>query len=284
MTAPSAPPVRLIVNCDDFGSSLAANEGVEAALTRGIATSATLMVPCPWAYDAMLRARHHAEWGIGVHLTHTAEWSRYRWRPLLPRDRVPGLYGPDGFMWPSAAEVWANATPQEALAESAAQIEQAMAWGLQPTHIDTHMGVLQFHQAFCAVYLELAEWFHLPLRMPGERRIAEALARFPWAKNLRERAQARGIPLADEMVYGTVHAMESDARQHVLEALAGLRPGTTEMLFHPAEDGHDLAAVIPSGGRDRVRDLQLLTADADVRRVIAERGIELVDFRALGSA
>jgi len=42
----------LIVNCDDLGSSHAANLGVYEALRAGLATSASLMVPCPWARDA----------------------------------------------------------------------------------------------------------------------------------------------------------------------------------------------------------------------------------------
>ena len=47
------PDARLlIVNCDDLGSSRSANVAVYEALRDGIATSATLMVPCPWARDA----------------------------------------------------------------------------------------------------------------------------------------------------------------------------------------------------------------------------------------
>ncbi|MGZ4785230.1 MAG: ChbG/HpnK family deacetylase, partial [Acidimicrobiales bacterium] len=39
----------LIVNCDDLGMCHAANSGVYESLRMGVATSATLMVPCPWA-------------------------------------------------------------------------------------------------------------------------------------------------------------------------------------------------------------------------------------------
>ena len=37
----------LIINCDDLGSSHAANVGVYEAVRSGVATSASLMVPCP---------------------------------------------------------------------------------------------------------------------------------------------------------------------------------------------------------------------------------------------
>jgi predicted glycoside hydrolase/deacetylase ChbG (UPF0249 family) len=61
----------LIINCDDLGSSHAANSGVFDALRNGLATSATLMVPCPWAREAA--ARYRGE-DVGVHLTLNAEY------------------------------------------------------------------------------------------------------------------------------------------------------------------------------------------------------------------
>src|SRR5690606_27670511 len=47
----------LIINCDDLGSCHAANVGTYEALRDGIATSATLMVPCPWSREAAARYR-----------------------------------------------------------------------------------------------------------------------------------------------------------------------------------------------------------------------------------
>ena len=41
----------LIVNCDDLGSSHAANVVVYEALREGVASSASLMVPFPWARE-----------------------------------------------------------------------------------------------------------------------------------------------------------------------------------------------------------------------------------------
>ncbi|MGH6957306.1 MAG: ChbG/HpnK family deacetylase, partial [Caulobacteraceae bacterium] len=61
------PDARLaILNCDDIGSSHAANLASLEALETGVATSATLMVPCPWAREA---AHMFAAADVGVHLT-----------------------------------------------------------------------------------------------------------------------------------------------------------------------------------------------------------------------
>src|ERR1700720_3844269 len=69
----------LIVNCDDLGSGHGANVATYRAMIYGVATSATLMVPCPWAREA---ARMFKGFPIGVHLTLTSEHSGYRWRSL----------------------------------------------------------------------------------------------------------------------------------------------------------------------------------------------------------
>ena len=60
----------LIINADDLGFCHSANVGVFDCLTTGLVTSATLMVPCPWAREAA--ARYRGE-DVGVHLTVNAE-------------------------------------------------------------------------------------------------------------------------------------------------------------------------------------------------------------------
>ena len=69
----------LIVNCDDLGSSHSANVATFRSLVHGVATSATLMVPCPWAREA---ARMFQGFAVGVHLTLTCEYRGYCWRGL----------------------------------------------------------------------------------------------------------------------------------------------------------------------------------------------------------
>src|SRR6202521_4107481 len=69
----------LIVNCDDLGSSHSANVATFRSMVSGLATSATLMVPCPWAREA---ARMFERRSVGVHLTLTSEHRGYRWRGL----------------------------------------------------------------------------------------------------------------------------------------------------------------------------------------------------------
>src|SRR5437588_2532720 len=86
-----APDAKLlIVNCDDLGSSHAANAGVYEALRRGMATSASLMVPGPWSREAA--ARYRGE-DVGVHLTLNAEYDLYRWGRMT---HAPSVLDGDG--------------------------------------------------------------------------------------------------------------------------------------------------------------------------------------------
>ena len=86
----------LIVTCDDLGLTHSTNVAVYDAVRNGVATSASLMVPCPWARDAAGRYRGE---DVGVHLTLNAELEPYRWGPITHSPSL--LDGDGGFPAPS---------------------------------------------------------------------------------------------------------------------------------------------------------------------------------------
>ena len=67
----------LIINADDYGSCFAANEAIERLFDRGAITTTTLMVPCPWAEDAIRRAQRNprikSSSGIGAGVSSPAQ-------------------------------------------------------------------------------------------------------------------------------------------------------------------------------------------------------------------
>ena len=270
----TTPAPRLILNADDFGSCLAANDGIERALSEGLATSASVMVPCAWSYDACQRARAHPEWSIGLHLTLSCEWQRLRWRPVLAHS-IPSLCGPDGFCWSTPAEMREHVQPEEALAECRAQIEQVITWGVQPTHLDCHMGVMYGEPEFFEIYLELATRYGLPVRLIGERELA---ARGSQARQI---ARRRGIRSPDDLLNAPRRAAGEDFRGYLLRTLGELAPGTTsEVFFHPAAAGPELDAC----ARDpqvRARDLHWLTADPEIRAAFEQHGVKRISWRDL---
>src|SRR5690606_28198838 len=138
----------LIINCDDLGSCHAANVGTYEALREGVATSATLMVPCPWSRDAASRYRGE---DVGVHLTLNAEHERYRWGPIT---HAPSLLDGDGGFPRTITDVWDHADLDEVRRELQAQIERAILWGFDVSHLDSHMGTVQLRPEFFDVYLD----------------------------------------------------------------------------------------------------------------------------------
>ena len=259
----------LIINCDDLGSSRSANVAVYSALRHGLATSATLMVPCPWALDgaAQVAAQGGAAGGIGVHLTLTCEYPGYRWRSLTG---AASLHDAQGYLPATIREVWAQADLDQVRAECRAQIDQAYAWGVDITHLDGHMGAMTLEPRFFAVFLEMAEAYDLPVRMTSVRQ--EPDLGFP----ARALAAERGRLYADH----TATTWASPARPTFERILARLRPGVTEVFVHPVEDGPELRGYDLKEPDIRVDDHALLT-DPELPGLIAAAGATLISFAPL---
>jgi len=253
----------LIINCDDLGSSRSANVAIYSALRHGLATSATLMVPCPWARDAA--AAYRGE-DVGVHLTLNSEWETYRWGPIT---HSPSLLDGDGGFPRTIQDVWDHADLEEVRKECRAQIERAIFWGFDVSHLDSHMGTLQLRPEFFDVYLELAAEFRLPLRMAGAS--AESVVGFPF----RRLAAEEGVVSTDWFVYTHV-----GSRRTVERTLLDLRPGVTEIYFHPAVDTDELRASHPDWP-GRVEDHASLCEDPTLRDMVERSGAKLMGFREL---
>lgn len=260
----SADDRVVIINCDDLGMCHAANEGTWSSLRAGLATSASLMVPCPWARQA---AADHMGEDVGVHLTLNAEWDTYRWGPITA---APSLLDGDGGFPRTVADTWDHADLDEVRRELRAQVERAILWGFDVTHLDSHMGTLQLRPEFFDVYLELAVDFALPLRLSGAS--TERTIGFPF----RTLAAEEGVVFPDHFVY--VSGVGS--RRALERAVFDLRPGVTELYAHPAADTPELRAI----GADwaaRVDDLHLLTTDAGFGAMVERSGAKLIGFREL---
>lgn len=254
----------VIVNCDDLGVSHAANVGVYEALRQGAATSASLMVPAPWAREAA--ARYRGE-DVGVHLTLNAEYDTYRWGPIT---QAPSLLDGDGGFPRTVTDTWDHADLDEVRRECRAQVERAILWGFDVTHLDSHMGTLQLRPEFFDVYLDLAVDFGLPLRLSGSS--TERSIGFPF----RRLATEEGVVFPDHFV----HVPTLGSRAAITAVLADLRPGVTEVYVHPAEDTPELRAITTDwparvDDLDYVCDPQGLAADA------AAAGATLIGYREL---
>jgi predicted glycoside hydrolase/deacetylase ChbG (UPF0249 family) len=265
----------LIVNCDDVGMCHAANSAVISGMEEGLISSGTIMVPCPWFPEIAAYASSHPNSNFGIHLCHTSEWKFYRWPPVLPAVEVPGLVDPEGRLWRSIQEVYAHATPDEALREGRAQIRKALDAGIDITHLDSHMGTLQYDLRYVEVYLKLAKEFDLPVRMASQ----DTLARFG-QPTLRQRFTEAGILFPDYLVHEELGGMGPDVADFWMRVLSDLKPGVTEIYIHAAKPTEELQAITGSW-RTRGAEAETFTSNEAVRELLKQRGIKLVSYRPI---
>ncbi len=266
----------LIIHADDSGMCHGANVATRDALNSGAVSSTAVMVPCPWFPEFAAMCREHPEWDVGVHLTHTAEWQQYRWAPVL--SDVPGLVDGEGYLWRDGRGA-AQATADEVERESRAQIDRAIEFGIRPTHIDTHMGVMGYSSDYAEAYHRLASDYGLPVTVRG-----------PLSDDVRARVGAAVAALVDSgsapVVSRSSVGVESvDFEPRLREyhdALCALEPGVTQITLHLGTDSEEMAAIMPVH-IDRVNDLRAFS-DPSTRALIEDEGIELVQWRDIGAA
>jgi predicted glycoside hydrolase/deacetylase ChbG (UPF0249 family) len=272
-----------VVHCDDIGMCHAANEGAYEALANGPATCGSIMVPCPWFEEAAARARANPGFDLGVHLTLNAEWEHYRWGPVASRDRVPSLLDAQGNLPRSTLEVVKQAKPEEVEIELRAQIEKALAAGIDVTHIDSHMGTVFFPQ-FIPVYAKLAREYRVAAfavrpdpKTLAARGLAGAEKIFAGLADLIEGA---GVPLVDAFDADSLGFGVGEGAAHNAKRIAQLGSGVTYLICHPAKGGEELDA--SAGGSAHAREFERTFYGGEAgRRALADAGIKTVGMRAL---
>jgi len=245
------------------------------ALNRGAVSSASIMVPCPWLTEVADYAKAHPDADLGLHLTLTSEWKTYRWGPVAPRDQVPSLLDPQGYLYSDAGGATRHIKPEEAEREVRAQVETALKLGIRPTHLDSHMATLFTKPAMVAVLVKVAHDYHLPflmLKIPGTP--PEMYA----ALNPTD-------VILDHVVMAAPPAKAGEWLSHYTQIVKSLSPGVSELIVHLAYDDAEMQAVTVDhpdyGSAWRQRDFNVVTSP-EFRQALEENHIRLVTWRELG--
>jgi chitin disaccharide deacetylase len=266
----------LILHADDLGVAHSEDIASFDALDRRAVSSASIMMPTPWVTEVAAYARAHPNADLGLHLTLTSEWQTYRWGSVESKDRVPSLLDSAGTFPSEETTVAAKAKPAEVELELRAQIERALALGIHPTHLDSHMGSLFTTPALIATYVKVAHDYHLPFL---------ALKGSPLA------SPEAGVTDRDAVLDAVIIAGENTSRDQwmkfYLDAIANLKPGLSEMIVHLGHDDAELQAVTvnhePYGSAWRQRDYNVVTSP-EFRKALADNHIILVGWRDVARA
>lgn len=233
-------PRQLIVNADDFGRTRGVSAGILRAHLEGIVTSTTAMMNMPGVAADLRQAKTETpRLGLGVHLNFTAG------RPLLPPEWCASLVDAHGHFLAQDAIAAApeRLKPDELREELKSQITTFKnAMGALPDHLDAHHFVHLYPPLF-EVYLDLADSFKLPARIPFPRREAE-LDHMPpiigdtpleTAKMIGRTDQkmlaARTIKTTDHFV--ATFYDKTVSVPFLMEILASLPQGSSELMTHP---------------------------------------------------
>jgi predicted glycoside hydrolase/deacetylase ChbG (UPF0249 family) len=271
-----------IVHCDDIGMCRAANDGAFEALAHGPATCGSLMVPCP-AFDAAASlARALPGIDLGVHLTLNAEWPGFRWGPVAGARAVPSLLDAEGWLLRTTQETLARAKPEHVEIELRAQIERALAAGIDVTHLDAHMGTALL-PPFGSVYARLADAYRLPVFAVRPDEAALRAAGVPGSgaffAALAQALVAAGVPILDGFDANSLHFAPGEGERHNLARLRALRPGINYLICHPAQAGEELSAICPDA---HMRDFERgFYGGPAGRRALEAEGIRTLGMRAL---
>lgn len=281
----------LIVNADDFGLCESANKACMELFETGNLLSSTIMMVCPGAEEAVKFAIDHPEYAIGVHTTLTAEWQKYRWKPLTDGK---SLLDKEGFMWHESDMVELHAKSSEVEAEIRAQIDKAHAMGMKPSHIDNHMGSLYGYNTgrfgFLKMALRICHDYGYAYRVPlyVTKSTTPRGVPYPLFKALtgliRYWVKKYDVITPDYLIFPdwkVPHIRESyeSYRRIILDVWTNIPDGVTETFIHPAVESDELKG-ITNAWQCRVWEYELMK-DPYTHQYLKDHGIEMITYRDL---
>jgi chitin disaccharide deacetylase len=268
----------VIIHADDAGMSHSVNRATIAAMEKGIVSSASIMVPCPWFKEIAAYAKAHPERDFGLHLTLNSEWDNYRWGPVAGKDKVASLVDKEGYLWDSVEEVAANAKTADVEFELEAQVQRALDFGVPVTHLDTHMGALVSRPDLVEAYVNVGVKFKVPVfflrnlgnEVPNEQVRARS-------QPLIAKLEKHNLPVLDYLTQLYTDGGFDDKRAEYLNAIATSKPGIQYLILHCGYDDSELQAITASSKRRDI-DRRVFT-DRDFIEAVKKTGVEVVTWK-----
>lgn len=281
----------LIVNADDFGLCKSANEACIELFETGNLKSATVMMVCPGAKEAVDFSIAHPEYPVGIHTTLTAEWKKYRWKPLTDGK---SLLDEEGFMWHESDMVEKYTKSNEVEAEVRAQIDLAHSMGMKPSHVDNHMGSLYGYNTgrfgFLKLALKICHDYGYAYRVPLKVTKSTTPRGVPYplfnamTGLIKYWVKKYNVITPDYLIFPDwkiPHIRDSyeDYRRLILDVWTNIPEGITETFIHPAVESEELKG-ITNAWQCRVWEYRLMK-DPYTHQYLKDHGIKMISYREL---
>ena len=266
----------LIIHADDLGVSHSENQATIDGFAKGMVNSGSIMMPCPWVPEIADYAVKNPEADLGLHLTLTAEWELFKWPAVLPKAEVPGLINEKGFLYDNCNDVTLNASPEEVEQEIRAQIERAKFMGINPTHLDTHMGCL-LNPKYFPIYLKMGKEYGIPVMLSKSW-----FRQFPGFQKMLTGDEL----MLDNVIMANPKNFKEGMADFYANAIETLEPGVSLIIIHAAYDDAEMQAVTINhpdyGAAWRQADIDFFTSER-CKKILEEQNIQLVTWREIGA-
>ncbi|NNN11997.1 MAG: ChbG/HpnK family deacetylase [Acidimicrobiaceae bacterium] len=263
----------VILASEELGFSNSINVGTYDALRRGLLTSTRIMVPAPWARGAI--SSYHGE-DVGVQLVTNSDHPIFHFAPLT---YAPSLFDGSGGFPAEVEDFWDHADPEETRREARAQIERAIYWGFDVSHLASAKDAMVAKPEFFDILLELALEFRLPLRLDKSQ--DDPRLGFP-AFSL---ASDEGVLTTDQHVdLWHKEWLKFQNPTEVFEEVAlSIKPGITEVTLRLGEDSAELRALMQDWPR-YVSFQQMASNSKAIMDLFGKMGIKVIGYRDLKQA
>ena len=278
---------RLIIHADDVGMCHGANRAFVELSRHGTITSGSLMVPCPWFSEIADAAASDASLDCGIHLTLNSEMRYYRWGPVSRQGSSCGLTDAHGYLWPDVASLRRHAHPEAVETEWRAQIDTAIARGIDVTHLDAHMGSALAPE-WCDRYLALGIDYGVPVLLTatlsayGPNDHLQGADETPLRQTVAT-ARSVGMPVFDA-VLETDFSRPRDQAADYKAVLGRVDEDLVYCAFHPnAPAGGEIEIIEPDTFHVRVDEYELFRSP-QWRSWLTGGLFELITMRELRDA
>lgn len=266
----------LIIHADDLGVSHAENMASIHAMEKGTVSSASIMVPCPWFPEIAAYAKAHPDADFGLHLTLTSEWKFYKWGPVTSHNQVLSLLDASGYLNESIGGFTKNAKADEVEIELRNQIIRAKQFGVDPTHLDAHMGAAVSAPQFLQALLKLGREYKLPVHVGKE---FSKVFKYDFSQYL-----TNNDVLVDRTIIATLPDYKKGMDAFYTERIKSLQPGLSVILLHAAYDNEEMKAVTIDhedyGATWRQHDVNFFTSEK-CKKLLAEEKIKVITWREI---
>lgn len=284
--------IQLITNADDFGMNESITNAIVETHLNGVITSTTLLVNMQGFECAVKIAKENPNLGVGIHFNLTEGL------PASSPNLIPDLIDRNGFFHKNAIQrrnlLSGGKKYKQVYIEMKTQLKKMIDSGIIPTHFDSHHHITGVPLAFKAS-MEVAKELKI-----GKARITNIDFRYSstykdnnLSKYKREilntpkalvhrwnkiRLRNNGFITPDtKLLPGRVLPLLHDEVEQFIQALSMLKPGVTEISFHPGYPNSNPQDFVNTASL-RIRDYKVATSKK-VKEYLSQNNIKLISFK-----